>query len=167
MYKKPTLADSIRQVPMWGIWITAFSLVALILGIFEPLSTLEAVLERELGVEQVQLLAYVAGFTLPLTAGITIIGYALISGYEKTLNWSPVNKFGAALLVLFIAGLFSHLLGLGLPPSYPAPRGGPWYFMLAYVVLMGYFSTYGIQLMLCSLAIGLALAIQIERCIGD
>lgn len=170
MNSKSTVADSIRGVPMWILWIGTFVIVAFIMGILNPERILEMVLDQGLGDEETSILMIIAWLTIPLTIGITAITWSWITGWHESLDWDGLTKLGAALLLLLGLGLLVPMFGLGLqaPDFVNAPRiGGNLIIMLASIVIGGYLSAYGILLMASSIIIGVTLAIQIERVLND
>lgn len=173
MSEHRTLADELRPIGMTPIWVVTFFVVAILGGFFTPWETIERLIaSRGVGEEEAALLAFIAGYTLPLTVGFGVIAFVALTGVAN--NFHPgVVAFGAA-LILLLSGRVAGELGLGLLPDYERlpytaklARGPkPWpaqagIFLLA--TLEGYFNTYGWPLMICALFIGGAGAIQVER----
>jgi hypothetical protein len=144
------------------IWIVTFLVVVFILNIFSPLQAIEYLIENEgLGEAGATVLGMVAGFTFPMTLGFSVIMFVLVSGWE--LPWRPEAKLMAAAGVLFVSGFIADALGFGLLPTYSRTISGPIWLAFPVFVAMGYFTSYGFALSVCSFAIGTAVALQVER----
>jgi hypothetical protein len=160
--RQPTFADSIRAIDMKWIWIVTFSVVVLILGVFDPLQTIAYLIENEgLGEAGANVLTMVAGFTFPLTLGFSVIMFVLFSGWE--IPWRPETKLVAAAAVLFVSSFIADALSFGLLPVYGRTISGPIWLAFPVFVAMGYLTSYGLELSICSFAIGTAAALQVER----
>lgn len=158
-----TLADQLRNISMGWIWAFVFFIVAVGLGIFTPWGAIEHLLVNQgPGDEGTGLVAFVFGYTLPLSVGFTIIAYFVITGlYEQ---YSVPSRLFWGGLILFLTGIASRTFGLGLPPSEIGTRvSGPVYVTLPVYVLSAYFNSYGFALMIIALVLGFAIALQIER----
>jgi hypothetical protein len=157
-----TFADNIRAIDMKWIWIATFLVVVVILGVFEPLQAIAYLIENEgLGETGASVLALVAGFTFPMTLGFSVIRFVLLSGWE--LPWKPEAKLVAAAGVLFVSGFIADALSFGLLPRYSQMISGPFWLAFPAFVAMGYFTSYGVELCVCALVIGTAVALQVER----
>jgi hypothetical protein len=107
-------------------------------------------------------MAFVAGYTLPLTAAIGGLTFAGLLGAAK--GQDPRIVVGVAGAVLWAAGIAAAVLGLGLLPSTAfQPVSGPLWYWLPATAVQAYSASYGFPLMICSLVIGVATAMQIER----
>lgn len=157
-----TFADSIRAIDMKWIWIATFSVVVVMLGVFDPWQTIAYLIENEgLGEAGATVLGMVTGFTFPMTLGFSVIMFVLVSGWE--LPWRPETKLMAAAGVLFVSGLIADALSFGLLPVYGRTISGPIWLAFPVFVAMGYLTSYGLELSICSFAIGTAAALQVER----
>ena len=160
--RQATFADSIRSIDMKWIWIATFSVVVVILGVFEPLQTIAYLIENEgLGESGASALAMVAGFTFPMTLGFSVIMFVLVSGWE--LPWRLETKLVAADGVLFVSGFIADALSFGLLPVYGRMISGPIWLAFPVFVAMGYLTSYGLELSICAFVIGAAVALQLER----
>jgi hypothetical protein len=147
---------------MKWIYISVFIIIMLVLGIFNPVQTIEFLFENKgVGDAGAQAIAFIAGFTLPLTAGLTTIMLFVITGASSRYSF-PTQLFGVS-VILFISGFLGILFNLGLPPIYGQFPGGHPLFAFFIYVLAGYATSYGIELSICSLAISTAFAIHLER----
>ena len=153
------LADEIRDISMKWIWGGVFIIIAFFGVGLTPWDVIaHLIANKGMGEEGIGLVSFVAGYTLPLTAGFGIIALFVLT---KNPNQSliPFHAIVAA-GILYLAGWVAAHLGLGLLPQYSRftseavrPPLGPLFF-----VLQGYFNTYGWSLMICALAISLSLA---------
>lgn len=162
----PTPAEQLRSVPPSAVWAATFAVVAVLGGFATPWETLQVLLKnRGAGEEGASLLAFVAGYTLPLTAGFGVLAFGILIGAYRGASPPAIGfTIGG---VLFVAGLVSGYLGLGLLPDYTDVRpSGPPYAAVPLMVLTAYLNSYGWSLMLCALAIGTAAAFQAERWCG-
>jgi len=161
-YNQPSLADEIRTIDMKWIWAAAFVVVLVVLGVFDPLQALAYVLKNEgVGVNGASILGMVAGFTFPMTLGLSMIMFGIISG--KGLPVRPEAKLVAAAGVLFVSGLIGSVLGWGLQPDYGNAISAPFWIAFPSLVATAYLTSYGFQLSICAFVIGAAIAIQVER----
>ena len=159
-----TLADKFRHINTVWIWSVVVFIVLTVGGIGTPWETIQSLLENQGPTdEQSRLLAFVAGYTLPLTFGFGLVVFLQITGQMS--NWSWYSVCGITAVILIAAGLVASYLGLGLVPDFSAARmrGGPLPIMLLVWVSEAYLFSYGWTLVLCSLAIGAASAIHTER----
>ena len=158
------LADEFRSIGMGWIWAITFFIVVVFGGILTPWEAIEHLISNQgLGEEGTNLLAFVAGYTLPLTAGFGVIAFLVVTGIRKKVNIG-IQIVGAA-VILWLAGEAARSLGLGLLPDYTGwvrISGYP-YLRPLLIVLNAYFTTYGWALMICAFAIGCAIAFQVER----
>jgi hypothetical protein len=149
---------------MKWVWIATFVVVALFGAAMTPWDVLRDLLANQ-GVsdEGGQLMAFVAGYTLPLTVGFGVCALLYLRGAHESADWRTVAVVAAG--ILFLAGAGAAELGLGLLPVYdnglPSAGGHP---ALRFVlwVLTGYFNSYGWPLMVCALALGCAAAAQVH-----
>lgn len=161
-YSQPTFADEIRTIDMKWIWAAALVIVLTVLGVLDPLQALAYVIEHEgVGEEGASILGMVAGFTFPMTLGLSVIVFALISG--KGLPERPETKLVAAAGGLFVSGLIGSALGWGLQPIYGSAISAPFWIAFPLLVATAYLTSYGFSLSVCAFVIGAALAIQVER----
>jgi hypothetical protein len=158
------MADQLRGLGMGLIWGIVFFIVVVCAGFGTPWEAIEHLLVNEgVGEEGAHLLAFVAGFTLPLTLGSGIIIFLVVTGAHRAYDRSW--QLAGAAAVLWLAGEASRLFGLGLLPDYTGwdRISGPPLLRPLAVVIMAYFSTYGWALMISAVAIGAGCALQIER----
>jgi hypothetical protein len=159
---KSVPADDVREISMGAVWGAAFFVVAVVGGVLTPWDALADLLVNQ-GVsdEGSELLAFVAGFTLPLAAGTAIIAFAALRGLYRDMPAPAVAAVAAG--VLAATGYLSGELGLGLAPDLGTHvEGGGIYAPLVWTI-SAYLSTYGWSLMICGIAIGIAVALQVER----
>ncbi len=158
------LADEFRSIGMGWIWAITFFIVVVFGGILTPWEAIEHLIVNQGASEEgANLLAFVAGYTLPLTAGFSIIAFLVLTGIHKQFHYG-VQLVGAA-VILWLAGEAARSFGLGLLPDYTGwvrISGNP-YLRPLLIVLNAYFITYGWALMVCALATGCAIAFQVER----
>jgi len=159
------LADEFRSIRMGWIWTITFVIVVVFGGVLTPWETIEYLIaNRGMGEEGANLLAVAAGYTLPLTAGFSVIAFLVLAGIHKQFSfWAQVL---GATIILWLAGEAARSLDLGLLPDYTGwstVGGGHWVVRLFAIVLGAYFTTYGWGLMVCAFAIGCAIAFQVER----
>jgi hypothetical protein len=158
-----TPADELRSINMRWIWIGTFLVVVFILRVLDPVQAVEFLLMNQgIGDAGARAIAFVAGFTLPLSVGFFVIWFIVLRGLHR--GHSGITQAIGAAAILFVSGLFAKELGLGLLPVYPGRvvSGPPWITIPLYV-LTGYLTSYGIELFICALAIGAAAALQVER----
>jgi hypothetical protein len=153
-------ADEWPPIPMSWIWTLTIAVVAVFGGLWTPRETIEQlIMNRE---EGANFAAFVAGYTLPLTAGFGVIALLVRKGIHNEIP-SAVALVGAA-VILWLAGEAARLLGLGLLPDYTGLNVDLFDPSRALQgVLKAYFNAYGRSLMVCAFAIGCTLAIQVER----
>lgn len=151
------------------IWIGVFIVVGVLAGGMTQWELLAHLLENEgVGEEGASLLAFVAGYTLPLTTGAAVLSLILLRG-----GFQQKPPMGVALVVaviLWVSGALAAGWGLGLLPAYdesPQDIGGHPAIGFLVWVLRGYFNTHGWPLMLSSLSIGFAIAIQIDAWMSE
>jgi hypothetical protein len=149
---------------MGFISASAFFIVAVFgIGIKPWDAVLNLLSNQGVGEEEFNVLAYLFGYTLPLSVGFGIIAYLILTGKHRGHEW--YNQLGVALAILWVCGSVSKLLGLGLSPKFSilnAYQGAPLLFLLTLVV-NGYVHTYGWPLVICALALGIGAAIWSER----
>jgi hypothetical protein len=159
-----TLADELRGIRISWIWGAAFFIV-LIFGLgLTPWDAIQAlVANRGVGDEGAKVLAFIAGYTLPLTVGFGIISFLALTGESYGFNGQA--QFIGAAIILWITGEVARGLSLGLLPDYSNAFkiSGPGYLRPLLIVLVAYLNRYGWPLMVCALAIGAAAGIQAER----
>jgi hypothetical protein len=158
------MADQLRGIGMGLIWGIVFFIVVVFAGFGTPWEAIEHLLVNGgVGDEGANLLAFVAGFTLPLTLGFGVITFLVVTGAHRAYDW-PWQLVGAA-AILWLAGEASRLFGLGLLPDYTGWNriSGPPFLRPLAVVILAYFNTYGWALMISAVAIGAGGALQIER----
>lgn len=158
-----TFREQLHTIPSQWLWIGAFVIVAIFGYGLTPWEVIASLLEsRGLGGDQQQQLAFAAGYTLPLTVGFAVITYLGLTG--EFSQHSIYEQIGGAAIILAVCGWIAGELGLGLLPNYSGAYGtGPWYVRIPMLVLSAYFNSYGFGLMLSSLALGIAAAIEIDR----
>jgi hypothetical protein len=162
--RQPTAdASSGGDVNMTVVWSAVAFIVLVFGGFATPWDTLSELLQnRGPSEEQQSVMAFVAGYTLPLTVATLGLVYGGLAGW-----FEDVEPHVAAVIVgvvLIGAGLAAASLGLGLLPNYSlAQVSGPPYIAIPLFALQGYFNAYGWALMLCSLALGAASALQLHR----
>lgn len=128
-----------------------------------PPNPYSRLLENNLGIGEAgqEAIAYVAGFTLPLTIGITIIMFSILKGWHR--RYELEKQIMIATVILVACGFASWIFHLGLPPLYGQYISGPPRISIPLYVISAYLNSYGIELMICSLAIGTGVALQLER----
>jgi hypothetical protein len=164
MIKKATPADHIRGFSMKWIWVIAFFVVVVVGGIMTPWQAIYSLLANKgVGDQGAVILSFVAGYTLPLTAAFGIIAYLFLTGANRGVGLT--TQIALATIILAACGWVASDLGLGLLPDYQGwdSISAPGFIKFVIVVFSAYFNSYGLSLMLCALAIGTAVAIQIER----
>lgn len=110
------------------------------------------------------LVAFVAGYTLPLTVGIGLSTGLMLYNYRfaKGIDGPHLAFYIGAILI--ISGLAASYLGLGRAPAFSwVPSSAPIYVALPMMAAMGYVNSYGVPLALSSAAIGITLALQIDN----
>lgn len=145
------------------VWIGVFVIVSLFGYGFTEWDAIEHLLRNKgVGDEGVGLIAFAAGYTLPLTVATGGLVFAYLHGAMS--GWHPYLTGFVVVSVLFGAGLLAAELGLGLLPEFDAglPGGGHPVMRLVMWAVKGYFNTYGSPLMVCSIAIGTAVALQLD-----
>jgi hypothetical protein len=148
---------------MGWIWTAAWALLAVLLLGVEPWDALRGALASNGPTdEQKSVMAFVAGYTFPLTLAFFGLTLAWLLGAAKDADvWAVGISVAGA---LWAAGALAAYIGLGLlPSSHFTPVSGPAYIALPADALQAYYNSYGLPLMVCSLALGVAGAIQIER----
>jgi hypothetical protein len=157
-----TLGDDLRSIDMKWVWIIVTVIVMLGIG-FTPWDVITSLIENQgVGGDEASLVAFVAGYTFPLTIGFLLIVFLVLTGKHRQFS-APAQLVGAA-GILALTGFLARALGLGLLPIYtPLDFGGPLYFVIPVYVLTSYLNSYGTALMICALAIGSAAALQVER----
>lgn len=163
--RQPTIADQTRSLSMAWVWAAVFVVVAVFGAGLTPWDAVGELLQNQgVGDTQAQLIGFAAGLTLPLTAGMTILIYLLITGAAQNHSGPAIGVTVAA--VLAGAGYLSAELGLGVLPITGSPPSAPFYISLPVWIISGYISYYGWALTVCSIAIAIALAMQFERWLG-
>lgn len=163
MSREPVPADDFRDISMSWIWIAVFAVVAIFGGFLTPWETINQLLQsRGVGEQEAVLIGFVAGYTLPLTAGLAILAWIFLTGAGK--GWSPQVTGAAIAAVLVVTGIASAYLGLGQLPEFGAYRAsGPWWFAIPAYVFQGYVNEYGWSLTIASAAIAIGIALHVER----
>jgi hypothetical protein len=164
---QPTPADEFRSWSMSVVWGVVFFIVVVACGVFTPWDALQQLLLNQgVGDEGASLLAFVAGYTLPLTLGTGVVAFLFLLGAHR--GSGPGVVAGTVAGILGGAGLLARALGLGLLPDYTGVTGvgaGVWKFLT--MVLQAYFNAYGWALAVSASAIGVASAMQVERWIHE
>jgi hypothetical protein len=146
--------ESIRKINHTYVWI-AVAIGVLILGYgMTPWDAIASIIASE-GVdeEKASMIGFVAGYTLPLFAGFTIIGLIWITGLGKDVN--PYVAWGGMAFILFATGWVAKELGLGQLPIPDAAGSTSVHPLMRplYAVLQGYVNQYGSSLALASLVV--------------
>jgi hypothetical protein len=140
---------------MGWIWAVVGVVVVIVNRIQTPK---DAFINMFLGGGNEDVVWFVAGFTLPLTAATAVI--TLLFMWEKFRSLHPYIMAGIAAVILVLASGLSYNLGLGLPPAVVGPTySGPYGPLLT--IMARYFLAYGWALSLSSVLIGIAIAFQI------
>jgi hypothetical protein len=159
----PTPADGIRAIGMAWIWAFVWIVLAVALFGAEPWDAVRNALEASGPTdEQKSVMAFVAGYTFPLTLAFFGLTLAWLLGKARDAGpWAiGLTIFGA----LVGSGALAAELGLGLLPSSEfKPVSGPAYIALPADALQAYANSYGLPLMVSALALGMAGAVQVER----
>jgi len=153
---------------MTWIWVAVLAIVLVFGGGFTPWDTLTTLLQHH-GVDEAGagVIGFVAGFTLPLTAGVFLI--ALLALTNLFPNVQPPWGWVLIAVILAGSGAIAQALGLGLLPDYAGTfrPEGPWAFWPLEIVAQAYLNAYGWSLAVCAIAIGVAAAIHVERMVHD
>lgn len=153
----------LEQSHMRWVWLGVFVVVAFFGYGLTPWETIDHLLENEgVGDEGATMIAFAAGYTLPLTVGVLVLGSLYLRGVLTTMH--PYSAAGLVAVILFGAGVLAEELGLGLLPAYdpgPPVGGHPIMRLLAWVI-GGYLNSYGWALALSAAAIGVAGALQLN-----
>jgi hypothetical protein len=162
MNENRTLGDDLRSIEMKWVWIIVAAIVMLCREI-TPWDIIIGLIENQgVGEDEASLVAFVALYTLPLTAGFFLIAFLVLTGKHSQFHWT--TQLAGAAGILALTGFLARSLGLGLIPIYKSlDFGGHPVFVLPAYVLTAYLNSYGIPLMICALAIGSAAALQVER----
>lgn len=163
-YREPVPADDFRAISMSWIWIGVFAAVAIFGGFMTPWDTVMHLLQSKgVGDQEAALIGFVAGYTLPLTAGLAILVWIFLTGAGK--GWSPQATGAAIAITLVATGAASAYLGLGQLPEFTTAyrASGPWWVSVPGYVLQGYVNAYGWPLTVASAAIAVGIALQVER----
>lgn len=157
-----TPASDTNEVNMTIVWSIVAFVVVVIGGFATPWDTIATLLENAgPSDEQQTILAFVAGYTLPLTIATGGLVYAALEGWFDDVVWPWHLVIGGG--VLFVAGIAAQVFGLGALPQYAHDfPGGPPYVSLPLWVVQGYFNSYGGALMISSVAIGTGSALQLR-----
>ena len=156
-----TYADEIRGISSRVLWGSTFLGIALVVFGLDPLETMKGLLaDQGIGVDEAQLMGFVAGLTLPLTVAAGIIAFMVL---VTNLNMIDSKKFVIVTTgVLYVTSFIADDSKLGLPL-----RGGRTVnagFLTPLLSLLSmYLSSYGLPLMLASVTLGIVSAIQVER----
>ncbi len=155
------------RVRMGWVWFAVFVIVAIFGFGYTPWETIQHALENQgSGDEGNTMIAFVAGYTLPLTLGFSILAFIALVQEESGTNLPGPVWFVIAGFILAFCGLLAQVFGLGLIPDYESRDlyiAGPIYTKLLTFVLGAYFNTYGFGLMLCAFAIGCAAAMHVYK----
>jgi hypothetical protein len=159
----PAQGNDATEVNMTVVWSIVAFVVIVIGGLATPWDTITTLLENGgPSDEQQSILAFVAGYTFPLTIATAGLVYAALDGWFDEVVWPWHLVIGG--VVLFVAGVAAQEFGLGLLPRYTLHvPGGPPYISLPLWVLQGYFNSYGGALMVSSVAIGAGSALQLRE----
>lgn len=160
---QPTAGESSRSLNMAWIWAAVLFVVAVVNGLLTPWDAIKTIIQDQgVGDEGAGLIAFAAGYTLPLTAGTVLLTYLGLRGAHRERSGPTVLIFVGA--VFLVAGLLSSTLGLGLAPDLSIrPRSAPPYVSLPLWALEAYFNRYGWPLMITGLVIGGAFGLQLYR----
>lgn len=142
----------------WG----GTAVVILVFGV--GVTDWQTIVYELLGGNTAEIVAFTAGYTLPLTIGIGLSFGLLLALFRSEQQVNPLGVIALICGILIGAGLASSYFGLGLAPQFDwaLGGGGPWYIRMPTMVLAGYFSTYGWALMVCSLAIGVTAVLHVD-----
>lgn len=144
------------------LWGGCFVVVAVLALGYTPWDAVTQVLANEGGVgdEQMQLLAFVAGYTLPLAAGACAATALYFLGAFEAID--PAWRLATVAAILAVAGWLSTALGLGLAPGVLEPASGPPQVSIPMMVIRAYVSTYSWPLAWSALTIGFVGGLHIE-----
>jgi hypothetical protein len=166
--EKATGSSGLNLSHMKYIWSVVFFIVAVFgFGITEWDAIGQLIESKGVGDEQVNLLAFVAGYALPLTAGVAVIMLLALRG---AFNGASANAMVlSAGVILWLSGLAASYLGLGLLPNYDLAQAGsgPLPGRLLVWSLTAYFNTYGWPLVISAIAIGCGVGMHIEAYLRD
>jgi hypothetical protein len=118
------------------------------------------------GDEGSSILAFIAGYTLPLTCGTAVIAFLFLRGFYR--GHGPMPVVATVAVILASSGWLAQALGLGLLPDYSGVTGagpGPW--RLLTLVLEAYLNSYGWALAISATAIGFASGMHVERWVAN
>ena len=159
----PTAPSPTADVNMTLVWSGVVLVVFVFGGLATPWEVItELIANRGPSEGQASVVAFVAGYTLPLTAATFGLVYAAMAGAFRGVDPRAVAAIVG--VVLIVAGIAANAIGLGLLPDYSAVTyHGPPYFAIPAFALEGYFNAYGWALMLSSGAIGSAAALHVAK----
>jgi hypothetical protein len=158
--QEATPADDLRWINMAWVWPSVFVIVTLVGGLMSPWDAIRR--GMNFGEQEGLLIAFVAGYTLPLTVGTAVVAFLALGRYLPEGKWTAL----VPILILALAGALSAHFGLGLAPSYHRWVSAPLPWSLLLTVLEGYFNSYGWALMICGVVIGCAAGLQLDRWLG-
>jgi hypothetical protein len=163
-----TPADELRSVSMGAVWGVAFVVVVIFCGLLTPWDALLYLLANQgVGDEGAWILAFVAGYTLPLTFGTALIAFLFLRGFFRGHGLMSVVLTTA--VVLAGSGWLAQALGLEMLPDYSgvtwAAEYGLW--GLLGLVLGAYVNGYGWALAVSATVIGFACGMHVERWVAD
>ena len=156
--------ETVRSMKLGWVWgAVAIGVLILAGGVTPWDAILEVISNGGVGEEQASLLGFVAGYTLPLCVGFTIIGVAWITGMGRGAN--PYVALAGMAFVLIACGWVAQELGLGQLPIPDAAGTGSMHpaARLLVAVLRGYVNQYGMGLALSSLLIAVGLTLTIAK----
>lgn len=162
----PTAPSPAADVNMTLVWSGVVFVVFVFGGLATPWHVIgELIANQGPSEEQATVVAFVAGYTLPLTVATFGLVYAAMAGWFDDVEPPMIGVIVG--VVLIVAGIAANEFGLGLLPDFStATVHGPPYIAIPAFALEGYFNTYGWALMLSSGAIGSAAALHVAKTVN-
>lgn len=145
---------------VWGV--VGFLVLVAVFGI-TPWDAISSMVNGD----SAQAVAFVAGYTLPLTAGTFVSVWWLLYRSRRG-DGLGIPDFVLVGAILWASGFAASFLGLGVLPDFAGSSvsGHPAYALLV-TALRAYINQYGWALALSSMAIGSALALQVDSWRGN
>lgn len=156
--------ETIRSINHTYVWVAVAVGVLIFAYGMTPWDAIESLIESK-GVDQekASMIGFVAGYTLPLFLGLTIIGIIWITGAARDLN--PWVAFGGMAIILYMTGLVTHAIGVAdmLVPDARNTASVPPPARPLMAILQGYINQYGWSLSVASLIVAVGVTLSLAK----
>jgi hypothetical protein len=156
--------ETIRSINQTYLWVAVALGVLVFAYGATPWDAIESLIESK-GVdeEKASMIGFVAGYTLPLFLGLTIIGLVWITGAARGIN--PWVAFLGMAGILYVTGLVANAIGFAevLVPDARNTTSVPPLARPLMAILQGYVNQYGWSLSVASFIVAAGVTLSLAK----